>query len=79
MSALGQKQTSRYTSNQCPLYPQKRTSELTRGMSALCQNRKSRRVHSITLSACANNVPGTFRPNALAVLRLTANSNLIGV
>ena len=24
-------------SEQCPLYPQKRTSELTRGMSALCQ------------------------------------------
>src|SRR5262249_58762051 len=29
------------TSNQCPLYPQKRTSELTRGMSALCQKRTS--------------------------------------
>src|SRR6516225_2077662 len=25
------------TSNQCPLYPQKRTSELSRAMSALCQ------------------------------------------
>src|SRR5262245_3730884 len=26
----------------CPLYPQKRTSELSRGMSALCQKRTSR-------------------------------------
>ena len=29
------------TSDQCPLYPQKRTSKLSCGMSALCQNRKS--------------------------------------
>src|SRR6516164_1763477 len=29
------------TSEQCPLYPQKRTSELSRGMSALCQKRTS--------------------------------------
>ena len=36
MSALGQKR-HRSASNQCPLYPQKRTSELSRGMSALCQ------------------------------------------
>ena len=38
MSALGQERTSR-PSDQCPLYPQKRTSELSRGMSALCQKR----------------------------------------
>src|SRR6516165_12733390 len=31
------KSIHRDTFNRCPLYPQKRTSELTRGMSALCQ------------------------------------------
>src|SRR6516225_1963724 len=36
MSTLGQKRTSE-AYNQCPLYPQKRTSELSREMSALCQ------------------------------------------
>ena len=30
------------TLNQCPLYPQKRTSELSRAMSALCQKQTSR-------------------------------------
>ena len=36
MSALGQKQTSRLL-ERMPLHPQKRTLELSRGMSALCQ------------------------------------------
>src|SRR5262252_4185965 len=36
MSALGQKQTFR-ASTLCPLYPQKRTFELSLEMSALCQ------------------------------------------
>ncbi len=34
--------------------------------------------HSITSSARASRVSGTVRPNALAVLRLMINSNLIG-
>ena len=38
MSALGQ---HRSTSNQCPLYPQKRTLELSHVMSALCQKQTS--------------------------------------
>src|SRR6516162_4224699 len=33
------KSRHRGTSDQCPLYPQKRTSELSRRMSALCQKR----------------------------------------
>jgi len=37
-------------SEQCPLYPQKRTSELSRGMSALCQKR--------TLAASFNQLVG---------------------
>jgi len=34
--------------------------------------------HSITSSARASSVGGTSRPSALAVLRLMANSNLVG-
>ena len=35
-------------------------------------------VHSITSSALASSVGGTIRPSALAVVRLTARSNLVG-
>jgi hypothetical protein len=48
MSALGQKQTSSQ-SNQCPLYPQKRTLPERVGMSALCQKR----------TFCRHSNPGT--------------------
>src|SRR5262245_60283625 len=34
--------------------------------------------HSITSSASASSVGGTVRPSALAVLRLTLSSNLVG-
>src|SRR3954465_6461391 len=36
------------------------------------------RTHSITSSARASTVGGISRPSALAVLRLMANSNLVG-
>src|SRR5438067_12604823 len=36
------------------------------------------RTHSITSSARASRVGGTSRPIAFAVLRFTANSNLVG-
>src|SRR5690242_7203606 len=39
---------------------------------------ESDRGHSITLSARAIIVDGTSRPSAVAVLRLMANSNLVG-
>src|SRR5262249_43050268 len=35
-------------------------------------------VHSITSSARATRVAGTSRPSALAVFRLSTNSNLVG-
>src|SRR5262249_3510586 len=35
-------------------------------------------LHSITSSARASSVGGTSRPSALAVLRFTARSNLVG-
>src|SRR5262249_55681705 len=38
------KSRHRGTSNRCPLYPQKRTLELSRGMSALCQKETFRRA-----------------------------------
>ena len=41
MSALGQKRNQGQL-NECPLYPRKRTLELTRGMSALCQKQTLR-------------------------------------
>src|SRR5512133_4019904 len=36
------------------------------------------RTHSITSSAMASSLSGTWRPSALAVLRLITNSNLVG-
>src|SRR5262249_20615905 len=42
------------------------------------QRDESPPFHSITSSARASSVSGTVRPNALAVLRLMINSNLIG-
>ena len=39
---------------------------------------RSKNRYSITSSAVASRVGGTVRPNALAVLRLITNSNLVG-
>jgi hypothetical protein len=38
---------------------------------------ETRLAHSITRSARSSSVGGTLRPNAFAVLRLIANSNLV--
>src|SRR5438552_14348266 len=45
--------------------------------SGSCHKRKSP-LHSITASGRVSNVAGMIRSSVLAVLRLTANSNLIG-
>ena len=66
----------RRTSNQCP-HPQKRTLELSCGMSALCQKRTSD-TYSITSSAIAMTPGGIVSPSALAVLRLITSSNVVG-
>jgi len=66
----------------CPLYPQKRTSQITVVMSALCQKQtfcaaeKSR--YSITSSAIETNPGGTVSPSAFAVLKFMTKSNLVG-
>jgi MFS family permease len=44
----------------------------------LCANSGHRPCYSITSSACTSIDGGTVRPSALAVLRLTARSNLVG-
>ena len=76
------KSRHRRSADKCPLYPQKRTSPKTVVMSALCQKRtfcccKESR-YSITSSAPASSDGGTVRPSAFAVLRLIANSYLVG-
>jgi len=64
------------------LYPQKRTSELSRGMSALCQKRtyavQQIATYSITSSAAASKAGGILSPSALAVFRLMTTSYLFG-
>ena len=47
-------------------------------MPATFVNVGHRAIHSITSSARASNEGGTVRPSALAVLRLTTSSNLVG-
>src|SRR6516164_1336670 len=64
--------------NQCPLYPQKRTLELSHGMSALCQKRTLRWRHSITSSANVRRFCGILRPIAFAALEFIVSSNLVG-
>jgi hypothetical protein len=61
----------------CPLYPQEQTLSGHPGMSEKCQTRTSP-LHSITSSAIASILSGMTRPSALAVLRLTTRSNLVG-
>src|SRR6516162_6331293 len=43
-----------------------------------CEQSQQTRSYSITSSARATSVGGTVRPSALAVLRLTCSSNLVG-
>jgi hypothetical protein len=52
--------------------------ERPRGSRAAEQCDELAAPHSITSSARATSVEGTVSPNALAVLRLTTNSNLVG-
>jgi hypothetical protein len=65
-----------------PLYPRKRTWLSTAMMSALGHNRTHAAqqipLHSITSSARASSEGGTVSPSVLAVLTLTAISNLAG-
>src|SRR5262245_13036030 len=70
------------TSEQCPLYPQKQTLELSRVMSALCQKQtyavQQIAAYSITSSAVASSAGGTGTPRVFAHLRLSASTNLVG-
>src|SRR5262245_50686246 len=52
--------------------------ERARGCRAAEQRDECAAVHSITSSASASSRSGTFRPSALAVLRLITSSNLVG-
>ena|SRR6516165_4486108 len=63
------KSRHRGTSNQCPLYPQKRTSIEPVGMSALCQQRTSV-SYAINSSALTISVCGIVSPSALAAYGL---------
>jgi hypothetical protein len=62
--------------------PNKRTSADATGMSAKCHEAtyavQQIAAYSITSSAMASSPGGKLRPNALAVLRLIASSNLVG-
>src|SRR6516165_10492636 len=63
-------------SDQCSLYPQKQTSELSPAMSAFVPKADIEPVHSITSSARTRTEGGIFNPSALAALLLTINSSL---
>ena len=55
------KSRHRRKSGQCPLYPQKRTLELSRGMSALCQKRTHARQQKFCHLPCAQrNAPAVL-------------------
>jgi hypothetical protein len=60
-----------------PVYPGEQTSSEPVGMSEKCQ-KQAVLNHSITSLAIASKVWGTVRPKAFAVLRLIANSYLVG-
>ena len=80
---------ARITASQhcCPLHLNERISAvMNRGFLRAtcglvhCSKRRSRVaiIHSITSSAMASTPGGIVRPSALAVLRLTTSSNLVG-
>ena len=71
------KSRHRRTSNQCPLYPQKRTSMSTIAMSALCQKRTFR-FYSITSSAVASSDCEKVRPSAFAAVKFSTSCNFVG-
>src|SRR5215472_15158990 len=50
--SLWVKSRHRSASAQCPLYPQKRTSELSHGMSALCQKQTFGTAKNVELLCC---------------------------
>jgi hypothetical protein len=60
-----------------PVFPDKQTFSTSVGMSQRCQYRKST-TYSITSSAATSKAFGMARPSALAVLKLTTRSNLVG-
>ena len=85
------KSRHRGPSAQCPLYPQKRTLELSLEMSALCQKETST-AHSITSSAMASTLGGIAETKSLcsrnvddefelhwAVLSYASGARLAGV
>ena len=53
-------------------------SESTRGAKSDLPALQTGRDYSITSSAVASSLSGTVRPSALAVLRLTTSSNVVG-
>jgi hypothetical protein len=61
-----------------PDYTQEPTPSQRANTSEKCQVQTLPRRYSITSSAVARNVIGGSKPNALAVLRLIASSNLVG-
>jgi hypothetical protein len=67
---------------QWPLCPQKRTLELSRGMSALCQKRafaaQQKNANSISSSPHAWSVAGRAIPWAFVVFRLATISKVVG-
>src|SRR6516225_3089606 len=70
------KSRHRRKSGQCPLYPQKRTLELSRGMSALCQKRTHARQQKFCHLPCAQrNAPAVLTQFfQLSHMRLSALS-----
>jgi len=80
-SAFGTKRTSRHA-QPMSLSGVKRTLAATSPMSAYDPKRtyalQQAAAYSITSSARASMVAGIVRPSALAVLRLTTKSNLVG-
>jgi hypothetical protein len=64
--------------SRCLLCSALRTLVGHRAISEKCRHKRKSPLHSITSSARVSNVAGMTRSSVLAVLRLTANSNLIG-
>jgi hypothetical protein len=77
MPELGSDSAIPVMSAVCPLFHQSGSPSAI----LLCRIRANKRhhaIHSITSSASASSVGGTVRPSALAVLRLSTNSNFVG-
>jgi len=69
---------SKFLRNRTGIIATQRFRDVPRTVLSICSKLWTKRTYSITSSARASSAGGSVRPKALAVVRLTIKSNLVG-